>query len=82
LKQIVFGGKVAAHLLHATLQMGCFSAIEEELKNQTKYSKIGVYESGRLISKPPPLPLGICCAAKFGHGNQPPDSVRAVLRAV
>ena len=53
LKQIVFGGNVAAHVLHATLQMGRFSATEEEL-NQTKYSKIGVYEQGRLISKPPP----------------------------
>ncbi len=43
----------AAHLLHAALRMGCFSATEESL-NQTKHSKVGVYESGRLISKPPP----------------------------
>jgi hypothetical protein len=33
-------------LLHATLQMGSFSATEK-LLNQTKYWKVGLYESGR-----------------------------------
>jgi hypothetical protein len=37
----------AAHLLHATLQMGYFGATEMML-NHTKYKKVGSYESGRL----------------------------------
>jgi len=38
--------ETAAHLLNATLRMGCFGATQK-LLSQTKYYKVGSYDTGR-----------------------------------
>jgi hypothetical protein len=48
--QVHFGNIPAAHLLHPSLQMGCFCATQK-LLNRTKYSKVSLYEPGRLNSR-------------------------------
>jgi hypothetical protein len=45
----ISGQETAAHLLHATLEMGYLSATET-LLSRTKYSKVGVYDTGRLAA--------------------------------
>jgi hypothetical protein len=49
---LFFGKLFGAHLVHKTLQMGCFCATDSTLSD-SKQMKRGVYEQGRKIGKPP-----------------------------